>query len=142
MKITTTFFTDKPIKVQLPDTVKFLKYDVLSPFIDGDVIMKEVKSFPLSEDGTVSFNLTIPEAAATATIKVRCQHLIKQLDKIFLLMLINYAHQDHAVDTSSMVKILFDFYNTWQFFASVTRETTLATSCLLFCKQSGIIPND
>lgn len=69
MKVTITYFTDKPVAGSLPNTITIPNYEVVSPFIDGDVIMKETVPYPLGVDGTVQFGIQIPDNTATATIE-------------------------------------------------------------------------
>ena len=70
LKITVTYYTDKPKKGTIPNSVEILDYEAVSPFIEGETIMMEEMSFPIAADGTVSFNLNIPDDAATGTIMV------------------------------------------------------------------------
>jgi len=71
IKITTTFFTDKPLQGPLPNgSVSLMNFDVVSPFILGDTIMKDTQTYPLVENGTVQFDIKIPDNTATFSIKV------------------------------------------------------------------------
>lgn len=65
-----TYFTDKPKTGTIPHTIEILEYEAVSPFLEGETIMIEENTYPITEDGTVAFDLTIPAAAATGTIKV------------------------------------------------------------------------
>ncbi|XP_052280943.1 CD109 antigen-like [Dreissena polymorpha] len=70
VKVTTNFFTDKPIQGPAPpNSIVIPNYDVLSPFLLGDTIMIAVMSYPLSNDGTVEFDLSIPANTATFALK-------------------------------------------------------------------------
>ncbi|XP_052280940.1 CD109 antigen-like [Dreissena polymorpha] len=74
VKVTTNFFTDKPIQGPMQKSaLTFPNVDVISPFILGDTIMIEEKSYDLNEKGIVEFDLPIPANTATFTIKAEFQ---------------------------------------------------------------------
>lgn len=69
--ITVTFFTDEPIQGPLPEgAITLPDYDVIAPFLLGDTIMKQTVSYPLTENGTLQFDIDIPEHTATFSVKV------------------------------------------------------------------------
>lgn len=67
MNITVTYFTEKRVPGNVSDIQNFT---VLSPFVNGDVIMEETMTYSIDKDGMVKFDLHIPNDTATATIKV------------------------------------------------------------------------
>ncbi|XP_045203101.2 alpha-2-macroglobulin-like isoform X2 [Mercenaria mercenaria] len=69
LKITVSYFTDQKCTVTFPDRVTFDNYTVVSPFIGGEVILKTTKFYTIAPDGTVKFELQIPQHTATFTIE-------------------------------------------------------------------------
>lgn len=65
-----TYFTDKPVDGSFPNTITVPNFKVISPFPNGEVIVKETTSYKLNADGTVQFDIQIPDETATATIEV------------------------------------------------------------------------
>ncbi|KAH3835369.1 hypothetical protein DPMN_108715 [Dreissena polymorpha] len=70
VKVTATFFTDKPIQGPLPENaVTIPDFSLISPFLLGNTIMTASKTYPLNPDGTVTFDLPFPNNTATFSIK-------------------------------------------------------------------------
>ena len=68
--ITVFYYTDRPLQGPVPESLNVTGFDVLSPFALGDTIIMNTVSYPIGVDGIVTFDLDIPESAATATIRV------------------------------------------------------------------------
>ena len=68
--ITVTHFTESKVTSVVPNTVSVHNYKLISPFLNGDVIMKNTKEYSLQEDGNVKFDVEIPANVATFSIKV------------------------------------------------------------------------
>ncbi|XP_060566096.1 CD109 antigen-like isoform X2 [Ruditapes philippinarum] len=66
---TFTFFTDAKVIEQIPDRVTFDNYSLINPFINGEVILKQTKTYPIAADGSIKFDLPIPANTATFSIK-------------------------------------------------------------------------
>ena len=67
---TITYFTDEPVLEQIQNRVTFANYTLVCPFINGEVILKESRKYPIQPDGSIKFDLQIPDKTATFTIKV------------------------------------------------------------------------
>ena len=70
LKVTVTYYTDKPLTRSIPNSITATNYEAVSPFIDGTTIMMKEEFYPVGVDGMVNFRLDIPPEAATGTIKV------------------------------------------------------------------------
>lgn len=72
VEVTVTYFTDKRVTgAPANDTIILPNYDVVSPFFEGDTIMKTTKTYPIGIDGTVQFEIPIPVDTATFSIKAK-----------------------------------------------------------------------
>ena len=76
LKVTVTYYTDKPKTRFIPDAVQMTNYEAVSPFIEGETIMMKEEFYPIAADGMVNFDLQIPPEAATGTIKVNKSHCV------------------------------------------------------------------
>ncbi|XP_060566076.1 CD109 antigen-like [Ruditapes philippinarum] len=69
VRFTFTFFTDEPVIGQIENRISFANYSLICPFINGEVVLKKSKTYPIGADGSIKFELPIPSNIATFSIK-------------------------------------------------------------------------